>query len=156
MPFPMKIQPIDFHSQLDEPTRFEPVKPVVKSRFKRLFERQFTSVLKTSAAAEKAGSGGEEVSHFNKEANTYDSACEIFEPSSVCLAKMVQNFIEGGGGGGNDKQSSVAVRCGRNRCNCFNGICHDSSEDDLDLCGGFGHDPNFSNSGEGCEILKVN
>ncbi|PON95002.1 hypothetical protein TorRG33x02_092010 [Trema orientale] len=161
MPFPMKIQPIDFPAPLDEPTRFEPaVKPVVKSRFKRLFERQFTSVLRISTPAppptEKAASGGGgEVPHFDKEANNYNnnnvSSAELyFEPSSVCLAKMVQNFMEGGGG--NEKQSSTA-RCGRNRCHCFNGSCNDSCEDELDLFGGFAHD-GFANSVEGCEILK--
>lgn len=142
MLFPMKIQPIDFHAPDDEPVRFEPVKPVVKSRFKRLFERQFTSVLRISSPAPVEKAGGDEVPHFSKsEANNGSGA---FEPSSVCLANMVQNFIEGGG---NEKQLSTA-RCGRNRCNCFHGSCNDSSEDD----DGSGHD---SNSAEGCEILKV-
>ena len=40
MPFTMKIQPID--SQVPA----ERIKPVVKSRLKRLFERQFSGVLK--------------------------------------------------------------------------------------------------------------
>lgn len=145
MPFPMKIQPIDFHGPVEEPMRFEPVKPAAKSRFKRLFERQFTSVLKISAA-EKA-----EEPHFNKEGfnnnNNHHTGAAEFEPSSVCLAKMVQNFIEES----NEKQSSAA-RCGRHRCNCFNGCCNDGSEDDPDLFG----DLSFANSGEGCEILKVN
>ncbi|XP_062085090.1 uncharacterized protein LOC133791181 [Humulus lupulus] len=154
MPFTMKIQPIDYHTQAEEPTRLiEPAKPVVKtSRFKRLFERQFTSVLRLSAPAplvEKAGSGDEP--HFIKEANNNGSGELQFEPSSVCLAKMVQNFIEGGGG--NEKQFS-APKCGRSRCNCFNGSCNDGSEDDLDLFNGIGHDSNFFNSGEGCEALK--
>lgn len=136
----MKIQPIDFHAPPEEPTRFEPVKPAAKSRFKRLFERQFTSVLKISAS-EKA-----EESHFSKEGYNNAGAAEV-EPSSVCLAKMVQNFIEGS----NEKQSSAA-KCGRNRSNCFNGSCSDGSEDDPELFG----DPSFANSCEGCEILKVN
>jgi hypothetical protein len=71
-----------------------------------------------------------------------------FEPSSVCLAKMVQNFLEEN----NDKQTSV--RCSRNRCNCFNRNCNDSSEDEFDSFGGFG-DSNLSSSAEACEILKV-
>nr|DAD23490.1 TPA_asm: hypothetical protein HUJ06_024953 [Nelumbo nucifera] len=41
----------------------------------------------------------------------------------MCLAKMVQNFIEEN----NEKHSSTA-KCGRNRCNCHNGNCKDSSE----------------------------
>ncbi|KAK2648467.1 hypothetical protein Ddye_015956 [Dipteronia dyeriana] len=137
MPFPMKIQPIDFQS-VEEPTRFEPVKPVVKSRLKRLFERQFLR----NSAAEKAGAIEEALHHFNK-----DGGSTEFEPSSLCLAKMVQNFIEES----NEKQSG-AVKCGRNRCNCFNGHSNDSSEDELDSYFG---DSNLSSSGEALEILKV-
>ncbi|TXG63738.1 hypothetical protein EZV62_010732 [Acer yangbiense] len=137
MPFPMKIQPIDFQS-LEEPTRFEPVKPVVKSRLKRLFERQFLR----NSAAEKVGAIEEPLHHFNK-----DGGSTEFEPSSLCLAKMVQNFIEES----NEKQSG-AVKCGRNRCNCFNGHSNDSSEDELDTYFG---DSTLSSSGEALEILKV-
>lgn len=144
MPFPMKIQPIDFHAPVEEPMRFEPVKPAAKSRFKRLFERQFTSVLRISAVEKP------EEPHFNKEGfnnnnNNHHTGAAEFEPSSFCLAKMVQNFIEGS----NEKQSSAAT-CGRHRCNCFNGSCNDGSEDDPDIFG----DSSFANSGEGCEILK--
>lgn len=135
MPFPMKIQPIDYQT-LNESVahRFEPVKPVVKSRLKRLFERQFLR----NSAAEKVGAIEE--SHLKDGSNE-------FEPSSVCLAKMVQNFLEEN----NDKQTSV--RCNRNRCNCFNRNCNDSSEDEFDSFGGFG-DSNLSSSAEACEILK--
>ncbi|KAI9181398.1 hypothetical protein LWI28_014626 [Acer negundo] len=136
MPFPMKIQPIDFQS-LEEPTRFEPVKPVVKSRLKRLFERQFLR----NSAAEKVGAIEEPLHHFNK-----DGGSTEFEPSSLCLAKMVQNFMEES----NEKQSG-AVKCGRNRCNCFNGHSNDSSEDELDSYFG---DSTLSSSGEALEILK--
>ncbi|KAB5568322.1 hypothetical protein DKX38_002115 [Salix brachista] len=135
MPFPMKIQPIDYQT-LNESVahRFEPVKPVVKSRLKRLFERQFLR----NSAAEKVGA--------IEESLLKDGSNE-FEPSSVCLAKMVQNFIEEN----NDKQTSV--RCNRNRCNCFNRNCNDSSEDEFDSFGGLG-DSNLSSSAEACEILK--
>ena len=138
MPFPMKIQPIDYNSP-DESTRNESVKPVAKSRFKRLFERQFPSVLRTSAAEKIAGV---EESPCNK-----DGSGE-FEPSSVCLAKMVQNFIED-----NDKQSAT-VRCGRSRCNCFHRNCNDSSEDEFDSFNSFG-DSNITSSADACEVLKV-
>ncbi|XWS10536.1 hypothetical protein CRYUN_Cryun38cG0003900 [Craigia yunnanensis] len=47
---------------------------------------------------------------------------------------MVQNFMEEN----NEKQQSVAVRCSRNRCNCFNHNCIDSSEDEMDECCGEG------------------
>ncbi|XWS31504.1 hypothetical protein CRYUN_Cryun23aG0081900 [Craigia yunnanensis] len=142
MPFPMKIQPIDFNT-LEEvaPPRLEMVKPVVKSRFKRLFERQFPIVLRNSAT-EKVGAAAADELSFNKECTAE------FEPSSVCLAKMVQNFMEEN----NEKQQSGAVRCSRNRCNCFNRNCTDSSEDELDYFG-FG-DSNLTSSGEAFEILK--
>ncbi|KAG5406093.1 hypothetical protein IGI04_012212 [Brassica rapa subsp. trilocularis] len=104
MPFTMKIQPID----IDSPSVAKPEaagKPVLKSRLKRLFDRPFRN-----ATSEKPFPGGEA-----------QSATE-FEPSSVCLTKMVQNFIEEN----NEKQA----KCGRNRCNCFNGSNNDSSDDD--------------------------
>ncbi|KAE8685033.1 hypothetical protein F3Y22_tig00111101pilonHSYRG00010 [Hibiscus syriacus] len=138
MPLGMKIQPIDFNT-LDEvaPPRLETVKPVMKSRLKRLFERQFPSVLKNSATEKDADA---DELPFNKEC-----AAE-FEPSSVCLAKMVQNFIEEN----NEKQRSGAVRCSRNRCHCFNRNCSEGSEYEMD---GFG-DPNLTSSGEASGVLK--
>ncbi|GMI76106.1 hypothetical protein HRI_001279900 [Hibiscus trionum] len=113
----------------------------MKSRFKRLFERQFPNVLRNSATEKVAAAATEELP-FNKE-----YAAE-FEPSSVCLAKMVQNFIEEN----NEKQQSGAVRCSRNRCNCFNRNCCEGSGDEMDGIG-FG-DPNLTFSGETSEILK--
>lgn len=148
MPFPMKIQPIDSHARpMEAATRFEPVKPVVKSRLKRLFERQLTSVLRPSSPASAEKVGGVEELHFNKDG--FAALAGEFEPSSVCLGKMVRNFIEES----NEKQSTAA-RCSRNRCNCFNGNCDDSSDEELEPFGGFG-DSNPASSGEACELLKV-
>lgn len=137
----MKIQPIDpqIHA---EGTRPELAKPVVKSRLKRLFERQFPGVLRNSAAERV---GGEEL-HLTKDVLN-DS--NDFDPSSVCLAKMVQNFIEE-----NHEKQSAIVRCGRNRCNCFNGNGDDSSDDESDAFGSSG-DSNYSSAVEAFEILKV-
>ncbi|XP_028758414.1 uncharacterized protein LOC114751269 [Neltuma alba] len=140
MPFPMKIQPIDPQIHAEGP-RLEQAKPLVKSRLKRLFERQFHGVLRNSAAERV---GGEEL-HLAKDAL---SDSNDFEPSSVCLAKMVQNFIEEN----HEKQSSL-VRCGRNRCNCFHGNGDDSSDDESDVFGSFG-DSNYSSTAEASEILK--
>ncbi|KAF8392304.1 hypothetical protein HHK36_022646 [Tetracentron sinense] len=137
MPLPMKIQPIDSHLSIGSACN-DLVKPVVKSRLKRLFERQFPSVLRISSA-EKPGVCEQQ---YNK-----DSASE-FEPSSICLAKMVQNFIEEN----NEKQS--AAKCGRNRCNCFNVNCNDSSDDEFDIYGGFGDSIPSASSAEICETLK--
>ncbi|KAH1106143.1 hypothetical protein J1N35_009911 [Gossypium stocksii] len=145
MPFPMKIQPIDFNAEEVAPPRLETVKPVMKSRFKRLFERQFPSVLRNSAADKVAAPAAVAAAHelpFNKECTGE------FEPSSVCLAKMVQNFIEEN----NEKQQSGAVRCSRNRCNCFNRNCNEGSEDEMD--GYSFSDSNLTSSGESPEILK--
>ncbi|KAL3626347.1 hypothetical protein CASFOL_029896 [Castilleja foliolosa] len=109
MPFPMRIQPIDS-------IRSDAVKPPVsKSRLKRLFDRPFNGVLKITSA-DKPAAGGE------KDGGAAAAATE-FEPSSICLDKMVQSFIEGN----NEKQSAA-----RNRCNCFNGN-NDSSDDELDF-----------------------
>ncbi|CAI0434228.1 unnamed protein product [Linum tenue] len=130
MPLTMKIQPIDSHAP-EERARVEAVKPVVKSRLKRLFERQFLR----SSAAEKVV----EEPHSNGE----------LEPSSLCLANMVQSFIEDN----NEKQQSV--KCGRNRCNCFNGNCDDSSEDEFDYFESGGEWNRASSVvGDACEVLK--
>ncbi|XP_072994690.1 uncharacterized protein [Typha latifolia] len=126
MPFPMKIQPID-PDAMTIPAN--PAKPAAKSRLKRLFERQFPGVLRISSADKLAGAG-----------DGTDT-----EPSSVCLDKMVQSFMEEG----NEKPS----RCGRNRCNCFHGNCDDSSDDDLDLAGGDAPSV-FSVSGDAAEVIK--
>ncbi|CAI9776870.1 unnamed protein product [Fraxinus pennsylvanica] len=124
MPFPMRIQPIDSQLYSDSLIRNDVVKPLVlKSRLKRLFDRQFNSVLKISAA-EKPSNGGEKDRGIPTAA-----AVSEFEPSSICLDKMVQNFIED-----NEKQSAtIAAKYGRNRCNCFNGNSNDSSDDEFDF-----------------------
>ncbi|KAL6532378.1 hypothetical protein OROGR_014348 [Orobanche gracilis] len=117
MPFPMRIQPIDS-------IRSEAVKPpVLRSRLKRLFDRPFNGAPKVSTS-DKTNAGGE------KDCSAV-AAVSVFEPSSVCLDKMVQNFIEGN----NEKQSSAAAaaKCSRNRYNCFNGNSNNSSDDELDF-----------------------
>ncbi|KAK4388261.1 hypothetical protein Sango_2432700 [Sesamum angolense] len=112
MPFPMRIQPIDA-------IRNDVVKPPVsKSRLRRLFDRPFNSVLRISSADKQVAGGDKD--------GGVAPAVPDFEPSSVYLDKMVQNFIEDN----NDKQSSaVAAKCGR--CNCFNGNSNDSSDDEF-------------------------
>lgn len=139
MPFPMKIQPIDSNTTR-ESIRNDSVKPVLKSRLRRLFDRQFPSVLRISSA-EKPNNGEWQYSK--------DGGSEL-EPSSVCLAKMVQNFIEES----NDKPP--AVKCGRSRCNCFNGNSNDSSDDELDVFGCFSESISIGTASpaDAYEILK--
>nr|XP_043628049.1 uncharacterized protein LOC122599585 [Erigeron canadensis] len=102
MHFQMKVQPISF---LETSENFETTpaltwtKPVLKSRLKRLFDR------KNHNNSEKLVDGSE------------------LEPSSVCLAKMVENFME-------DTTPLEKPKCSRNRCNCFNGNINDISDDD--------------------------
>ncbi|OMO54702.1 hypothetical protein CCACVL1_27643 [Corchorus capsularis] len=143
----MKVQPIDIDSQAQKetvPFRAEPVKPVLKSRLKRLFDRQFPSVLRISTA-EKPSIGETQFT------TSKDGGIE-FEPSSVCLAKMVQNFIEDSH---NDKQpppQPPPAKCGRNRCNCFNANSNDSSDDEFDV---FGESINGGSSPpDACDTLK--
>ncbi|XP_057801036.1 uncharacterized protein LOC131016358 [Salvia miltiorrhiza] len=128
MPQTMKIQPIDFN-EAEEPTaKCEAVaKPVFRSRFKWLFERPFSRAPVTEKPAGAA------------EPLTNKDGLEEFEPSSVCLAKMVQNFMEEN----NEKQQH---KCGRNRCTCFNGNCTDSSDDEPDSCN--------SSFSQACDTLK--
>lgn len=112
----MRIQPIDaIRHDVAKPA---PPVPVFKSRLKRLFDRPLNSVLRNSSA-EKQATGVVPA-----------AAAPEFEPSSVCLDKMVQSFMEDN----NEKQSfTAAVKCGRNRCNCFNGNSNDSSDDEIDF-----------------------
>lgn len=137
----MKIQPVDIgvDSQTTVQFRPEPAKPVLKSRLKRLFDRQFriSSVEKPSGGEAQYGSkdrgGGAE-----------------FEPSSVCLAKMVQSYIE---------ESNEKPFRGRHRCNCFNGNSNDSSDDEFDVFGGGNFGESINNGGssaDACDVLKVN
>ncbi|KAL0437425.1 UNVERIFIED_CONTAM: hypothetical protein Sradi_0450400 [Sesamum radiatum] len=99
----MKIQPIDFNSPPEPQPKFEPVaKPIFRSRFKRLFERQFSSVLRIPGS-DKPAAAIEPLHNCSKD------GFEGLEPSTVCLAKMVQNFIEGS----NEKPQQ---RCERKRC----------------------------------------
>ncbi|CAA2999914.1 Hypothetical predicted protein [Olea europaea subsp. europaea] len=124
MAFPMRIQPIDLQLYSESSFRNDVVKPpVLKSRLKRLFDRQFSSVLRISAT-EKPSTGGEKDGGVPA-----DAAVPEFEPSSLYLDKMVQNFIED-----NEKQSGPAgAKYGRNRYNCFNGNSNDSSDDEFDF-----------------------
>lgn len=143
MPLTMKIQPIDSTT----PECFESVKTVPKSRLRRLFD--FSSFLRGSAVADRSVAG--------------DSQCgkdcsDEFEPSSVCLDKMVQNFIEES----NEKQSVAGtIKCGRHnhhQCNCVNGnnFCSsDGSEDEFDSFNCFGNSNNHSSSTDACDLLKV-
>lgn len=118
---PTKILPFD--SQ-EVPIRSDAVKPVLKSRLMRLFDRQFRVSDKSIAGTE---------AQFSKP-EVGNGGVEVFEPSSVCLTKMVQNFIE------ESSEKQLAQKCGRNRCNCFNGIGNDSSDDEFDVSSGFGDD----------------
>ncbi|KAL8092631.1 uncharacterized protein LOC141692395 [Apium graveolens] len=122
MPFPLKIQPVDFNSPVD--SAFS--KPVVKSRFKRLFERPFGNVLRTPVPEKVVTVVGANQVQLSR------GVSDEFEPSSVCLANMVQNFIEES----NDKTC-------KNRCYCFTGDRSDCDDDELE-----------SNHNSTCEILK--
>uniref|UniRef100_M0ZX01 Uncharacterized protein n=1 Tax=Solanum tuberosum TaxID=4113 RepID=M0ZX01_SOLTU len=105
--------------------------------FKRLFERQFSGLLRSSAPEKLVT--GEDLTGNKKDAS------EEFEPSSVCLAKMVHTFIEEG----EDKH-----RCNQNRCNCFNCNGTESSEEETDSVNCFG-ESNQNCCSDACEILKV-
>ncbi|KAK4757054.1 hypothetical protein SAY87_007181 [Trapa incisa] len=132
---PLKIQPISSDSRpRQEVFPADSAKTVPKSRLKRLFDRPFPNVLKISSATEKPAPD-----------DTHSSRDGQFEPSSVCLAKMVQNFIEEN----NEKQS--AAKCVRNRCNCFNGNGNESSDDELDS---FSESANLGSLGDACDSLK--
>ncbi|XP_009592039.1 uncharacterized protein [Nicotiana tomentosiformis] len=138
---PMKIQPIDSPTYR-ESIQNDTAKPVVKSRLKRFFDRPFPSVLRISSAVEKPNAAGTGIElPYEKDGG----AVTEFEPSSVCLGQMVQNFIEE-----NNEKPSTA-KCGLNRCNCFNGNTNDSSDDEFD---GFADSVTNSSFGDFSDTLK--
>lgn len=103
MPFGSKIQPIVGDGAAKEPS----VRQIPKSRLRQLFERQFS--LKSLSIGEQSLSKGD---------------LEEFDPSSVCLRKMVRDYLE-------DPDSGEKHCRGRNGCNnCFSGSGSDSSEED--------------------------
>ncbi|XP_073051580.1 uncharacterized protein [Primulina eburnea] len=113
MPLPMRIQPIDCREW--SLGNHAGKAPVSKSRLKRLLDKQFNSVMKISSADKPA---------------TGTVTAADFEPSSACLDKMVQNFMEEN----SEKHlppAAAAVKYGR--CNCFNGSSNLSSEDEFDF-----------------------
>lgn len=118
---------------------------ISKSRFKRLFD--FPNVLRSSSTAEKlaaaAVTGGEVVCGEKG----FSTAAAEFEPSSICLTKMVQNFMEES----NEKQPPRGLKCGRSRCNCFNGKSYDSSDEEFDLTDSLA---NSSSHGDSSDSLK--
>ncbi|KAL8224922.1 hypothetical protein R6Q57_017479 [Mikania cordata] len=135
MPLTMKIQPIDS----TKPECFESVKAVPKSRLRRFFD--FSSFLRGSAVTDRSVAG---------ELQCGKDCSDEFEPSSVCLDKMVQNFIEES----NEKHYAAGTtKCSRHnhcQCNCVNGNCYcstDGSEDDSDSFNCFGNSNN-------CDPLK--
>ncbi|XP_028785084.1 uncharacterized protein LOC114740993 [Neltuma alba] len=141
---PTKIQPIGIDSRKlgEAAVRNDSAKPVLRSRLRRLFvfDRQSPSVIRNSSP-EKLNVPSEHLSNR-------DGVSE-FEPSSLCLAKMVQNFIEET----NEKQPPAA-KCGRNRCNCFNGNNNDSSDDELDVFGGFNESITSASFSDASDALK--
>lgn len=143
MPFHTKIQPIDASEDLPK------MKQMPKSRLKRLFERQFSikNTTTTSTTSERLFT----VCDFDapppppplSRGNSGD-----LEPSSICLAKMVVNFIEGNNNNKNKEEEKQ--RCGRSRCSCFNGSGTESSDDESEWS-----DDLKRSSGEACVMLKV-
>ncbi|KAL3507775.1 hypothetical protein ACH5RR_033157 [Cinchona calisaya] len=145
MPFPMKIQPVDSDQAYREPSK---PPPVLKSRLKRLFDRPFNSVLKISSTSiEKPALFSGEVKEIAPPPPPAVGALPEFEPSSVCLDRMVQNFIEENTFEKHQPPLQAAQKFGKNnKCNCFNGggNSSDSSDDEFDF-GSFG-DSSFPNN----------
>lgn len=127
MPFQMKVQPIDEESAVVATVKNDPVKGPARWRLKRLFERQFPKLVGAGDGRDKEKDGD-------------------LEPSSVCLDKLVVNFME------DSNEKPAAAAGGRTRCNCFNGICDDSSDDEF-----AGDAPPIAATviGDALEVMKV-
>ncbi|KAJ4903875.1 hypothetical protein Rs2_17826 [Raphanus sativus] len=137
MPFHTKIQPIDASEDLPK------MKQMPKSRLKRLFERQFSIKNTTSERLFTVGEFDAPPPPLSR-GNSGD-----LEPSSVCLEKMVVNFIEGNNNNNNKNKEEEKQRCGRSRCSCFNGSGTESSDDESEWS-----DDLKCSSGEACVMLK--
>ncbi|KAL9659274.1 hypothetical protein QQ045_024079 [Rhodiola kirilowii] len=139
----VKVQPI----QSDLPEEFYRVEPLRPPPTRSRFVRLIPNVLLRTSSSEKVCA--------NEDCQLYRDGSGEFEPSSVCLAKMVQNFMEDGNSNNGDKMEMhpIPVRCGRRRCNCFNGV-GGSSDDEPDCFGGCFGESNPSSSLDACETLK--
>ncbi|KAH7851335.1 hypothetical protein Vadar_010023 [Vaccinium darrowii] len=108
MSSPIDIKPLDSQAYREPWIRNEvataKAKHILKSRLK----------VQKNSLAEKLVAGE----------NGNDGLVAEFDPSSVCLAKMVRNFIEESG----SNRSS----------NCFQGNSNDSFYDEFDMCSGLG------------------
>eukprot|EP01018_Ginkgo_biloba_P021948 Gb_40428 [translate_table: standard] len=132
---------------------------VAKSKLKRIFERQFPNVLRNSTVEspsqlphrlptdhpplQEASRLHSTTNNFimgRTASNYFSSSGSDHDPSSVCLAEMVHDFMENG---------EKTTKCGRARCNCLNGHCNRdaNADNEDDTKSSFG-------SGEVCEILK--
>nr|DAD27088.1 TPA_asm: hypothetical protein HUJ06_028556 [Nelumbo nucifera] len=66
------------------------------------------------------------------------------------LDKMDRNFIEE-----NNEKHLSAAKCERNRCNCFNGHCSDSSDDEFDVSNVFAESSlSCTEFGPWCECFR--
>ncbi|EOA25336.1 hypothetical protein CARUB_v10018656mg [Capsella rubella] len=115
MPFLSKIRPINVNGVAKEEKQAAVMRQTPRSRLKRLFERQFS--LKSFSRVDSPLRRGHS---------------EEFEPSSVCLRKMVERYIEDPD---SEKQSRCVTVC-RNHCNCFSGSGTDSSDEDEESSSG--------------------
>lgn len=126
MPYPMKIQPVD--SDVDVEVKPVAAAPKPQSLLKRLFEKQFPGLRSTTTAATTVSvvPRSRTVVPIGIESlkDVKEKGVNDFEPSSICLVKMVQNFLE--------ESSEKSSRCGHRRCHCFNGNCDESSSSDDD------------------------
>lgn len=131
------------HNQQQHPLEHPALPPAVaspavasKSRLKRLLERQFPA-LHRAASTEKLVAAGD--NHHHRAATV--------DPGSLCLEKLVHNFLEGENSGGEESRPCAAAaasvagsvatscsssKCGRSRCNCFlsNGCWEEESPED--------------------------
>lgn len=131
----VKVQPIQSGYNM-------PDEPMKRSRFVRLIPNL---LLRTSSS--------EKVCAVNDEIQLYRDGSGEFVPSSVCLAKMVRNFMEGNSANNINEENSwhIPVRCG-SRCNCFNGV-DDDDDDEPDCFAGCFRDSKHSSSAFDASII---
>ncbi|XLT73561.1 hypothetical protein HN873_029987 [Arachis hypogaea] len=101
---------------------------MAKWRLKHFFEHQFPCVLRSSTAVPVEKIIDNDV-HFDK-----DVAGADLESNCVCLARMVQNFMEDN----HDNKHPVFVKC---FCNRFNDNCEDNSDIKSDVAFGETNQP---------------
>ncbi|KAM1816449.1 hypothetical protein ACFX12_000858 [Malus domestica] len=96
-----EIQPINMDSKnLIEPSRVDSMQPIFKSWLMRLFDQQFTSVLRISSAQEKPTATESPPQQQNYGTSRMEQLSPSWPSSDLSIAEREESRERGGGEGG--------------------------------------------------------